>query len=173
MSSPLSSITPMSRTVGVSDTADPHTSIVDIAEGERTVVERKMMASVFVSLSRRWLQFSQRLMSRTHSSIFRSASAWLMLHAADGIKQGRQKIVIRTVHTDAVVLTVSFVRKLGCESLVVAIGTGKSFRYADATAIAHVLGVDKCKALPVLHALTVCDTTSCFAGRGKRTAWHQ
>ena len=58
MSSQLSSITPMSRTVGVSDTADPHTSIVVIAEGERTAVERKMMASVFVSLSRRWLQFS-------------------------------------------------------------------------------------------------------------------
>ena len=53
MSSPLSSITPMSRTVGVNDTADPHRSIVDIAEGERTVVERKPMASVFVSLSRK------------------------------------------------------------------------------------------------------------------------
>ena len=69
MSSPLSSLTPMSRTVGVSDTAEPHTSIVDIAIGEGAVVERKIMASVFVSLSRRWLQFSQRLISHTHSSI--------------------------------------------------------------------------------------------------------
>ena len=34
-----------------------------------------------------------------------------------------------------------------------------------------MFGVDKCNALPVFHALTGCDTTSCFNGRGKRTAW--
>ena len=49
--------------------------------------------------------------------------------------------------------------------VVVAIGTGKSFRYVDATAIAHVLGVDKWKALLVFHALTG------SVGRGKCTAW--
>ena len=95
----------------------------------------------------------------------------MLLHAADGVKQGKQKIVIITVDTDVVVLAVSCVHILGCESLVVAIGTGKSFRYVDTTAIAHVRSVDKCKALPVFHELTGCDTTSCFAGRGKRTAW--
>ena len=63
----------------------------------------------------------------------------MLLHAADGVKQGRHKIVIRTVDTDVIVLAVSFARRLGCENLVVAIGTGKSFRYVDATAIAHVL----------------------------------
>ena len=47
----------------------------------------------------------------------------------------------------------------------------KSFRYVDATAIAHVLGVDKCKTLPVFYALTGCDITSCFARKGKREAW--
>ena len=73
------------------------------------------------------------------------ANTRMLLHAADGVKQGRQNIVIRTV----VVLAISFARRLGCESLVVAIGTGKSFRYIDATAIAHVLGVDKCKLLMV------------------------
>ena len=99
------------------------------------------------------------------------ADTRMLLHAADGVKQGKQTIVIRTVDTDVIELAVSFVRRLGCESLVVAIGTEKSFRYVDATTIAHVLGVDKCKTLPVFHALTGCDTTSCFAGRGKRTAW--
>ena len=34
-----------------------------------------------------------------------------------------------------------------------------------------MLGVDKCKALPIFHAMTGCDTTSCVAGRGKCTAW--
>ena len=51
----------------------------------------------------------------------------MLLHAADGVEQGRQKIVIRTVDTGVVVLAVSFARRLGSESLVVAIGTGKSF----------------------------------------------
>ena len=68
----------------------------------------------------------------------------MLLHTADGMRQGRKKIATRNVDTDVVVLAVSFARRLGCESLVVAIGTGKSFRYVDATAIAHVLNVDKC-----------------------------
>ena len=77
------------------------------------------------------------------------ADTRMLLHDEDGIKQGRQKIVIRTVDTDVVILAVSFARRLGCESLVVAIGTGKSFQcVVNATAMAHVLGVDKCKALP-------------------------
>ena len=61
----------------------------------------------------------------------------MLLHTADGIKQGRKKIAIRTVDTDVVGLAVSFARRLGCDSFVVAIGTGKSFRYVDATAIAQ------------------------------------
>ena len=52
----------------------------------------------------------------------------MLLHAVDGIKQGRQNIVIRTIDASIVVQAVSFARRLGCESLVVAIGTGKSFR---------------------------------------------
>ena len=88
----------------------------------------------------------------------------LLMHVVDGIKQGQQKTVIRTVDTDVVVLAISFARSLGCESLVV----GKSFRYVDATAIAHVLG-DKYKELPVIHRPGVIPPT-CFAGRGKRTA---
>ena len=37
--------------------------------------------------------------------------------------------------------------------------------------MAQALGEDKCTALPVFHALSGCDVTSSFAGRGKRTAW--
>ena len=63
-------------------------------------------------------------------------------------------VVVLTVDTDVVVLAVSFARRLGCESLVVAIGTGKSFRY-----------------IICIGMISGCDTTPCFAGRGKRTAW--
>ena len=36
------------------------------------------------------------------------------------------------------------------------------------TAIGQSLGEDVCKALPRIHALTGCDSTSAFVGKGKR-----
>ena len=47
---------------------------------------------------------------------------------------------------------------------------GKTFRYLDTTHIAQKLGNDKRHLLPAFQALRGCDTTSGFAGRGKRTA---
>ena len=38
----------------------------------------------------------------------KEANTRMLLHAADGVKQGRQKIVIGTADTDVVVLAVSF-----------------------------------------------------------------
>lgn len=93
----------------------------------------------------------------------------MLLHAADGVRQGYKRILLRTVDTDVVVVAISVANKPGCERL--AFGTGNAFRYLDLTAMAHLLGNNKCKALPAFHALTGCDTTSSFLGRGKRTAW--
>ena len=93
-----------------------------------------------------------------------------LLHAADGAKQGCKRILVRTVDTD-VVLAVSTANEMTYEQLIVPFGTGKTFRYLDATHMPRKLGNDKCDALPAFHALTGCDTTSGFAGRGKRTAW--
>jgi len=55
----------------------------------------------------------------------------------------------------------------------VSFGTGKTFRFLAAHEIARALGPEKAQALPMFHALTgcECDTVSCFAGHGKRTAW--
>jgi len=44
-------------------------------------------------------------------------------------------------------------------------------RFISAHDIATAIGPDKCKVLPLFHALTGCDIVSAFAGRGKRTAW--
>ena len=40
------------------------------------------------------------------------------------------------------------------------------------TAIGQSLGEDVCKALPALTALTGCDSTRAFVGKGKRQAFH-
>ena len=94
-----------------------------------------------------------------------------MVHAADAVKSGHRRILIRTVDTDVVVLAVWMAQELheAIDELWLAIGTGKSFRYIAAHKLAASLGPDKSKALPVFHAITGCDTVSSFAGRGKIT----
>ena len=99
------------------------------------------------------------------------ADTRMFLHAAEGARHGMKKIMLRTVDTDVVVISISLAKKIGCDSLWLAFGTGTTFRYFDATAMAHSLGDDKCSALPAFHALTGCDVTSSFSGKGKRTAW--
>ncbi len=100
------------------------------------------------------------------------ADSRMMLHAAHAAYNGHKKILIRTVDTDVVVLAVALARTLEEEAEVwVSFGTGKAYRFLAAHEMARALGPEKAQALPMFHALTGCDTVSCFAGHGKRTAW--
>ena len=98
------------------------------------------------------------------------ADGRMFLHAADAAQRGNDKILIRTVDTDVVILAVAATQRLSVK-IWLAFGTGKSLRFISAHDIAAALGPEKCKVLPMFHALTGCDTVSAFAGRGKRTAW--
>ena len=95
----------------------------------------------------------------------------MMLHLADAVHDGFQKILLRTVDTDVVVLAMAATTKLKIKELWVAFGTGKHFRYIPAHEIAAFLGPDKSQALPMFHAYTGCDTVSLFNTRGKKIAW--
>ena len=86
------------------------------------------------------------------------------------MKQGYNKVSIRTVDTDVVVLAVASAQRLNIAELWIAFGAGKKFRYLPAHEMADALGPDRYVALPMFHAFTGCDTVSCFGGRGKRTA---
>jgi len=91
-----------------------------------------------------------------------------VLHAAHA---AYEKILICTVDTD-VVLAVALAGTLKEEIEVwVSISTGKSFRVSAGHEIARALGPEKAQALPMFDALTDCDTVSCFAGHGQKTAW--
>ena len=81
------------------------------------------------------------------------------------------RAVIHTVDTDVVVLGVTAVARLEDLQLAIAFGSGQHFRYININKIATLLGVEKARALPMLHSLTGCDTVSFFAGRGKKSAW--
>jgi len=90
-----------------------------------------------------------------------------VLHAAHA---AYEKIHICTVDTD-VVLAVALAGTLKEEIEVwVSISTGKSFRVSAGHEIARALGPEKAQALPMFDALTDCDTVSCFAGHGQKTA---
>ena len=52
-----------------------------------------------------------------------------------------------------------------------AFGMGRNFRFISVNSICAVLGEPRSTSLPVFHALTDCDTTSCFFGKGKKSAW--
>ena len=80
-------------------------------------------------------------------------------------------ILPRTVDTYVVVIGISMAKKNGFDCLRFAFRTGTTFRYLDATAVAQALGDAKCDGLPAFHALTGCDVTSSFVGKGTRTAW--
>ncbi len=99
------------------------------------------------------------------------ADTRMILHIADAVDKGFQKILLRTVDSDVVVLCVAVVAKISVRELWIAFGTGKHFRYIAAHEIAASLGPNKSQALPMFHAYTGCDTVSSFATRGKKTAW--
>jgi hypothetical protein len=99
------------------------------------------------------------------------ADTRIMLHAQDASRCGHKKIIIRTNDTDVVALAISNVNNINANELWIAFGTGKNFRYLAAHNISAILGENKAKALTMFHAITGCDTTSFFSGKGKKTSW--
>ena len=54
----------------------------------------------------------------------------------------------------------------------ISLAMGKHFQLTVLiNAICASLGPDTSRAMPLLHSLTGCDTTSYFMGRGKKSAW--
>ena len=96
----------------------------------------------------------------------------MMLYTAHAAHAGHSKITIRTVDTDVVVLAVALARTLKeDDKVLVSFGMGKAFRFLAADEMARALGREKSQALPMFHALTGCDTVSCFAEHDKWRAW--
>ena len=73
------------------------------------------------------------------------ADTRVIIHAFDAARKGSQKLLIRTVDTDILVLAIAYVERLGVQELWVAFGTGKKFRYLAAYEISQALGSAKIK----------------------------
>ena len=85
---------------------------------------------------------------------------------------GHRRVMVRTSDSD-VVLGVSAFVALGqqIDELWIAFGMRQRYRYIQVHDIVRELGPSKALAQPAFHALTGCDMTSAFFGKGKKTAW--
>ena len=100
------------------------------------------------------------------------ADTRMLLHLEDAVKQHYNKVSIRVVDTDVVVLAITSAQRLEITELWVAFGAGKHFRFLPIHELASTLGPQKCIALPFFHSLTGCDTVSFFGGKSKKTSWN-
>ena len=103
------------------------------------------------------------------------ADTRIVVHLQHAVERGAKKILVRTVDTDVVVILVGQLPSLLLDypdiDIWVAFGMGKNFCHYNINSICRNLGEDKSRALPLFHAYTGCDTTSCFLGKGKKSAW--
>ena len=103
------------------------------------------------------------------------ADTRIVVHIVHALQQGIKIIEVRTVDTDVIAILAGAYFKLALAyplaDIWVAFGKGKKFRFYSINYICASLGELKARALPVFHALTGCDTTSAFRGKGKKSAW--
>ena len=90
------------------------------------------------------------------------------------LMKGAVTVFVRTVDTDVVVILVGKLHELKAVNahvnIWVAFGMGRNFKFISINRICASLGEQKSRSLPVFYALTGCDTTSAFNGKGKRSA---
>lgn len=98
------------------------------------------------------------------------ADTRMMVHLAHAA-QVSNRVLLRTVDTDVVVLAVAAVTEHPGLEVWIAMGVGKHFRYIAAHDIAKAVGIDKARCLPFFHSMTGCDTVSSFNNVGKKKAW--
>ena len=103
------------------------------------------------------------------------ADTRVCVHIMDALDKGANKIYVRTVDTDVIVIVVGVFyelqRKCSDVDIWVAFGMGKHFQYHHINGICQYLSERKCKGLPFYHAFTGCDTNSQFLGKGKKSSW--
>ena len=97
----------------------------------------------------------------------------LVRHMLQCVRSGIQKIVVRTVDSDVIMLLFAYRHEGGnfSSNVFVWFGTGTNTTFYNINGIALGLGEETCKALRFFHAFTGCDTVSSFFNHGKCKFW--
>ena len=104
------------------------------------------------------------------------ADTRIIVHVLHAIQADQAKsVLVRTVDTDVIVILIGKFHHFRTIQpnldLWVGFGTGRNFSFICINIICAGLGEARSRSLPVFHALTGCDTTSTFYGKGKKFAW--
>ena len=99
------------------------------------------------------------------------ADTRIFLHCLHSRQCGSKNIAARTVDTDVVVLAIHCFALLNINDLWIHFGTGKHAHLIAAHTLSAALGANRSATMPMFHAVTGCDTVSCFFGKGKKSAW--
>lgn len=99
------------------------------------------------------------------------ADSRIILHCIYASQQPEvQRIVVRSPDTDVFLLLLSFVDKYNNRPIIFDTGSGNNRRQVNISKLFNNLSKQLCDAILGLHAFTGCDSTSCFAGKGKLKA---
>ena len=92
------------------------------------------------------------------------ADTRMMFHLKHMIENGMQKICVKTVDSDVIVILVGLFYQIGAQvdDVWVEYGAGKYMQYISIRTIYNQLGESRAKALLFFHAFTGSDTTSAF-----------
>jgi hypothetical protein len=104
------------------------------------------------------------------------ADTRIVVHLIHAIQdEHTESVVVRTVDTDVIVILIGKYHHLKSIKpsldLWVAFGMGRNFSFIRINDVCTGLGEERSRSLPVFHALSGCDTTSSFYGKGKKSAW--
>ena len=97
------------------------------------------------------------------------ADTRLILHVKHAAKD-HKRVVVESPDTDVAILCIHFYSSVECEELWFETGTKDKHRFIPVHEVVSNIGSASCCALPGLHSLTGCDTTSALYGLGKKNA---
>ena len=93
----------------------------------------------------------------------------LFLHALHAAQNGHNAIIVKSPDAHVAAIGCSLADQIPAE-LIWPSGSRLRQRYVSLSEIASALGPGVCEALPGMHAFTGCDSTSAFAGKGKKSS---
>ncbi|EDO46217.1 predicted protein [Nematostella vectensis] len=102
----------------------------------------------------------------------KEADTRILLHATHA-SQEMTRVVIQSPDTDVAILAIHAFERMGCRELWFKTGYKDRVCFIPIHDAARKLGPKVCAAIPGLHALTGCDTTSGLANIGKTKPWNK
>ena len=103
------------------------------------------------------------------------ADTRIAVHVQHALDEGYKQVFVRTVDTDVLVMLIglfhNMIASYPSADIWIGLGLGKYVQYISVNSTCAFLGAETYRTLPMFHSFTGCDTTSCFFGKGKKSAW--